>query len=450
MRLRTRLNLVVAALSAAFVVVLIAAEIQSTRESVREEIEAANRVASHLLGRLASIYSNIGGPELVLQFLQQLGRVRANEVYLLSATGEVLYRSPAATYKAGREAPAWFARLFTPESAKESFELRGGVQLVIEAQPSRAVLDAWDEIVRLSVIGVIMLVIVNGLAFWSVARVFKPIPVIADGLERLQRGDLSFRLPPLAGAEAAVIGNAFNRMAQAVEDKVRVERQARDAEARLEERREMASLADQRVEEERRLIAHELHDEFGQSVTAIRSLALAIATQGGTRDPATGEAARLISDEAARLYDAMHSLIPRLAPLSLDTLGLSATIEDLVRDWQRRHPAIAIDLKQELPADLGPSITLAIYRVVQEGLINALRHAQPSHIEIAVQGDGQRIRLSVADDGVGLPADWARPGHFGLRGLAERVAQLGGTLNVGNQSSRGVLLSAEIPLTVAA
>jgi two-component system, NarL family, sensor histidine kinase UhpB len=283
-----------------------------------------------------------------------------------------------------------------------------------------------------------------------VARVFKPIPVIADGLERLQRGDLSFRLPPLAGAEAAVIGNAFNRMAQAVEDKVRVERQARDAEARLEERREMASLADQRVEEERRLIAHELHDEFGQSVTAIRSLALAIATQGGTRDPATGEAARLISDEAARLYDAMHSLIPRLAPLSLDTLGLSATIEDLVRDWQRRHPAIAIDLKQELPADLGPSITLAIYRVVQEGLINALRHAQPSHIEIAVQGDGQRIRLSVADDGVGLPADWARPGHFGLRGLAERVAQLGGTLNVGNQSSRGVLLSAEIPLTVAA
>ena len=139
-------------------------------------------------------------------------------------------------------------------------------------------------------------------------------------------------------------------MAQAVEDKVQAERQARDAEARLEERREMASLADQRVEEERRLIAHELHDEFGQSVTAIRSLALAIATQGGARDPATGEAARLISDEAARLYDAMHSLIPRLAPLSLDTLGLSATLENLVRDWQRRHPGIAIDLEQQLPA----------------------------------------------------------------------------------------------------
>jgi two-component system, NarL family, sensor histidine kinase UhpB len=450
MTLRTRLNLVVAALSAAFVIVLIVAEIQGTRESVREEIEAANRVASHLLGRLASVYSTIGGPELVLQFLQQLGRVRANEVYLLSPTGEVLYRSPPATYKAGREAPAWFARLFTPQTAKVTFELRGGVRLVVEAQPSRAVLDAWDEIVRLSTIGVIMMIAVNGLAFWSVAHVFKPIPIIADGLERLQRGDLTFRLPPLAGSEANAIGSAFNRMAQAMEDKVRAERQARDAEARLEQRREMASLADQRVEEERRLIAHELHDEFGQSVTAIRSLALAIAGQGGARDPATGEAALLISDEAARLYDAMHSLIPRLAPLSLDTLGLSATMDNLVRDWRRRHPGISIDLEQRLPQDLGPSVTLAVYRVVQEALINSLRHAHASRVAIAVLGDEASIRVSVADDGVGLPPDWARPGHFGLRGLADRVAQLGGTFNVGNQNGRGVLLTAEIPLTATA
>jgi two-component system, NarL family, sensor histidine kinase UhpB len=449
MRLRTRLNLVVAALSAAFVIVLIAAEIEATRESVREEIEAANRVASQLLGQLAALYSKIGGPDLVLQFLDQLGRVRANEVYLVSAGGEVLYRSPPATYKAGREAPAWFARLFTPQSARETFDLRGGVRLVVEAQPSRSVLDAWDEIVRLSTVGGVMLIVVNGVAFWSVARLFKPIPVIAAGLERLQRGDLAFRLPPLPGSEANVIGSAFNRMAAALEDKVRAERQARDAEARLEERREMASLADQRVEEERRLIAHELHDEFGQSVTAIRSLALAIAAQAGERD-AIGDTARLISDEAARLYDAMHSLIPRLAPLSLDALGLSATLENLVRDWQRRHIAVSIDLEHRLPPDLGPSVALAVYRVVQEGLINALRHAQATRIRIVVDGTEERIRVSVADDGVGLPADWARPGHFGLRGLTDRVAQLGGRFEVGRADPRGTRLAAEIPLRAAA
>lgn len=211
----------------------------------------------------------------------------------------------------------------------------------------------------------------------------------------------------------------------------------------------MASLADQRVEEERRLIAHELHDEFGQSVTAIRSLALAIVSQAGARDPEMGEVARLIAEEAARLYDAMHGLIPRLAPLSLDTLGLAATLESLVGDWQRRHPSIELSLRQDLPADLGPSITLAIYRVVQEGLINALRHAQSSRVALDVHSDSARIVVTVADDGVGLPAAWARPGHFGLRGLAERVEQLGGVFSVGNRKGGGVCLTAEIPLTVA-
>lgn len=450
MRLRTRLNLVVAGLSAAFVIVLIAAEIQSTRASVREETEAANRVASLLLGQLASIYSRVGGPDLVLQFLQQLGRVRSNEVTLISSTGEVLYRSPQATYKAGREAPDWFTQLLAPHLTKIIFPLRGGVRLVIEAQPSRAVLDAWDDIMRLTILGVGMLVIVNALAFWSVARVLKPFPIIADGLERIQQGELTYRLPPLAGDEASTIGTAFNRMAQAVEDKVHAERQARDAEARLEERREMASLADQRVEEERRLIAHELHDEFGQSVTAIRSLALAIATQAGSRDPTTGDVARLISDEAARLYDAMHGLIPRLAPLSLDTLGLTATLESLAQDWQRRHPGVALTLHHALPPDLGPSVTLAIYRVVQEGVINALRHAQASRIDVDVSGDSRQIKVTVADDGIGLGSQWSKPGHFGLRGLTDRMTQLGGTFTIDNGAGGGVLLTAQIPLAVSA
>jgi len=447
MRLRTRLNLVVAGLSASFVLVLIAAEIQSSRASIREETEAANRVASQLLGQLASIYSNVGGPELVLQFLQQTGRVRANEVTLLSPTGQVLYRSPHATYKEGREAPQWFARLLSPAAMRVTFPLRGGVRMVIEAQPSRAVLDAWDDIVRLASIGAGMLMMVNGVAFWSVARALKPFPVIAEGLERIQRGELDHRLPPLSGYEAAVIGTAFNRMALAVQDKVLAERQARDAEARLEERREMASLADQRVEEERRLIAHELHDEFGQSVTAIRSLALATAVRTEAHDPATADVARLISDEAGRLYDAMHGLIPRLAPLSLDTLGLTATLDTLVRDWQRRHPAVELVLHQTLPPDLGPSVTLVIYRVVQEGVINALRHANPTRVDIEVEGQGADVIVAVTDDGIGLPAEWSKPGHFGLRGLTERVTQLGGSFMIGNRGDPGgARLVARIPL----
>ena len=458
MKLRTRLNIVVTGLTAAFVVVLIFAEIQNTRASVREEIEAANRVASQLLGRLAGIYSREGGTELVLQFLDQLGRVRSNDIILRSPAGEELYRSPASTWKSGREAPQWFARMLSPSTARHIFPLPGGVQLVVEAQSSRAVLDAWDDLTQLFALAAIMLVLVSALAFLLVGRALAPIPVIADGLQRIQRGDLAFRLPDLAGTETRAMGVAFNRMAQAVEDNVQAERKASEAENRLEERREMAQLVEQRVEEERRLIAHELHDEFGQSVTAIRSLALAIATQAGAQQPSIDTTARLISEEAARLYDAMHGLIPRLMPLSLDTLGLAETLENLVGDWQRRYPAIALTVRHHLPADLGPSVTLTIYRVVQEGLINALRHAQAASVQIdlesregdAAQGGGQQMVVTVVDDGVGLPEHWSRPGHFGLRGLADRVERLRGTLHVTNREPRGVRLTATIPLTADA
>ena len=177
---------------------------------------------------------------------------------------------------------------------------------------------------------------------------------------------------------------------------------------------------------------------------------MAIAAQGGARDPPTGEAALLISQEAARLYDAMHGLIPRLMPLSLDTLGLADTLENLVRDWQRRNPAVTLSLEHDLSAPLGPSVTLVIYRVVQEGLINALRHAHAARVDINVRSDTQRIVVMVADDGVGMPSQGSQPGHFGLRGLSERVAHLGGAFTVDACEPHGVRLIAQIPLTSSA
>jgi len=448
MKLRTRLNLVLTGVTAVCLAVLVADQIRDARSSVREEIEAANRVAGHVLGSLVVTYSASGGTQAVEEALQRLGHVRANDITLRSSTGALLYHSPAPAYKAGREAPDWFTHLLAPAPEQQDFTLGDGARVVIQGQASRAILDAWDDVTRLVFIAMAMLAVLAGLAFWLVERALAPFPVIVQGLERLQRGELAFRLPTLPGAEAHAIGAAFNRMAQAVEDKVQAEREAREARSRLEERRELSALVEQSVEEERRLIAHELHDEFGQSVTAIRSLAMAIATQSA--EAGTGEAARLISDEAARLYDAMHGLIPRLAPLSLDTLGLAAALESLVRDWQTRHPAPRLSLRQQLPADLGASVTLAAYRVVQEGLVNALRHARAAHVMIDVSTSAGRMIISVTDDGVGLPEQWSRPGHFGLRGLAERVERLGGVLQVSNSEPHGVRLQAQIPLAEAA
>ena len=449
MKLRTRLNLVVAGLTASFFIALILLEFQATRASIREESEAANRVAAQLLGRLTMIYSVEGGPELALRFLQQTGHVRSNDIELRGSQGPDLYRSPPPSYKAGREAPAWFSRLTAPLPARSTFLLPGDLQLIITSNPSRAVLDAWDDLRRLLLLAGGLFILVNAMAFWSVDQALAPFPIIAAGFRHVQQGDLAYRLPPLRGFEAREIGDAFNRMAQAVQDKVQVERQAHEAEACLEERREMAMLVEQRVEEERRLIAHELHDEFGQSVTAIRSLALAIASQNSPHDSQTADTARLIAAEAARLYDAMHGLIPRLMPMSLDTLGLADTLENLIRDWQRRTPVVTLSLQQHIDVPLGPSITLAIYRVVQEGLINSLRHAQASRIEVSVGSHEHRILVTVADNGVGMPSVEAPAGHFGLRGLAERISRLGGVFTIEKNEPSGVRLSAEIPLAAA-
>ncbi len=446
LKLRTHLNLIVAGLSAVLIGTLVAVEIDATRRSVREEIAAANVVASQLLRRIAITYQRTG-PEPLRFFLEQLGRVRANEITLRAANGEVVYRSPPPIYKAGREAPAWFAALTVPDLAEQTFNLEDGSQLTLEANPSRAILDGWDDLMRLLSVGGLALIAIHAFTFWFVARALRPFPAIAEGLRKVERGDLGVRLPSYQGDEARAIGAAFNRMAQAVQEKVAAERAAREAEARLEERRELGRVVEQRLEEERRLIAHELHDEFGQSVTAIRSLAKAISSQ--TPDPRTGEAAGLIATEAARLYDAMHGLIPRLAPLSLDSLGLAETLESLIKDWRRRYPAVTLTLDHALPEDLGQGMALTVYRVVQEGLINALRHGQPSEVSVRVRTDGDTLSVTVEDDGVGLPADWARPGHFGLRGLRERVLNLGGIFAVDNRSPKGVRLGAEIPLGAA-
>lgn len=447
MRLRTHINLIVACFSAVFIALMLTLEIGRARSAISEEIRAANVVATQLLSRVAKTYER-DGPLPVLLFLKHLGRVRANEITLHGSQGELLYRSPAATYKAGREAPNWFARLLLPDVAPQSFLLGDGARLEVEANPSRAVLDAWDDFLQLLAIGGVAFVLLNVLIFWLLRRTLAPLPTIASGLRRIEQGDLSHRLPRMPDQETQSIGSAFNRMAEAVEQKWQAERAANEARASLAHNRELAQLVEQRLEEERRAIARELHDEFAQSVTAIRSLAVAIA--GRTQDdPHSLQAAQTIAREAATLYDSMHSLIPRLAPIALDTLGLAETLQGLIAEWQRRHPDIKMTLQYALDTELGPSATLTIYRTVQEALINAIRHANASNIVVEVNVEADRVRVRVLDDGQGLPADWTRPGHFGLRGLRERVTMLGGTLLVRNAAERGVEVIAEIALTRA-
>jgi len=450
MTLRLKINLIVGTLTVLFMAAVIALQLRGMHDSVREEVEAANRVAAQLLNRTAWRYAAQGAPAM-LAFLQGMGRIRSNDVQLFDAADQELYRSPPSPYKAGRDAPQWFARLIAPQASLLTIEFPDG-RLVVRANASRAVLDAWDDLLQLLLIAAALLLLVNALVFWLVGRAVRPLGQIAMALNQVQAGRFDVSLPPLPGREAATIGAAFNRMVGDLQAHIDTERRAVRAEMQLSDSRELTRWIDQHVEQERRLIARELHDELGQSVTAMRSLALSIVQRVGASDLQAEQAARAIAEESSRLYDAMHGIIPRLTPLVLDNFGLAEALHDLVLRTRRSQPQVVIDLQVDLSGVALPAdVALTLYRAAQEGFTNALRHGQARHLWLQVTHQMHTVSLGLRDDGSGLPpGGLPNSGHYGLRWLAERVQGLQGTLHIEPNTPQGVWLRVSVPLSLEA
>ncbi len=445
MSLRAQINLIIAALMALAISALVAIQIKDTRGSVREEVEGSNIVATQLLTRMSWIYEQAGVGAMVT-FLNSVGHVRANDVSLYDAGGALVYHSPPPKYKVGRDAPEWFAALVAPSLAPTVVQISGG-RLVIQADPSRAILDGWDDLARLLAIGGAVCMAALGSAFWLTRRALTPLRHIVDGLERMERGEYSTRLPTLPGTEARLISNAFNRMAQAVEESAAAKRAATAAQFDLEQNRELTLTIQSHIEEERRSISRELHDELGQSITAIKSMGLSIIQRAASSDERIVGTARLIVETAGRLFDSVHELISRLRPFAMDDFGLDDALRDLVSDLRRSHPEIEFRLTLgALPAQLGDAIATCAYRIVQESVTNALRHAAAGRIVIDIASDQGALAIRVEDNGRGLAPDWQRAGRFGVRGMRERASILGGSLELAGVSEGGVAVLARLPL----
>jgi signal transduction histidine kinase len=232
-----------------------------------------------------------------------------------------------------------------------------------------------------------------------------------------------------------------------VEQRLRLE-QEKDARTAEELQRLSAKLVSAQ-EEERRTIARELHDEIGQVLTVIK-MELAHAQKhitAGGGGPDLLDDARSITDRALHaVRDISHFLHPPL----LDDLGLSAAVDWYVQSINKRHELRVEFTAENMAARLPSELEVALYRIVQEGLTNVLRHARAHRCIVElVRRDAERsVRVTVRDDGVGFdpsaPKGGARtsPG-LGLVGIRERVAQLGGTLHLHSEPGRGTVLTAE-------
>ncbi|MFA6179345.1 MAG: PAS domain S-box protein [Candidatus Methylopumilus sp.] len=225
-------------------------------------------------------------------------------------------------------------------------------------------------------------------------------------------------------------------------------KQAEAAEQQLQENRQLTQLIQRHIEEERRSLARELHDELGQYVTAIKTFAVGIANKTREKMPDVESNAQTIVAAANHIYDGMHNIIRQLRPGSLDNLGLSETLRDAVANWQQQNPNVRFNLNLSGKLDaLGETININLYRIVQESVTNALRHAEATEINISLQQqENGDLRLIIKDNGVGMAiCNVDQTQHFGVLGMRERVQALSGSFNVDSLLDEGTSISVLIP-----
>jgi two-component system sensor histidine kinase UhpB len=274
-------------------------------------------------------------------------------------------------------------------------------------------------------------------------------------MNELQRGNYAVRLPKMPSTELQQISRSFNQMAQAVADSADIRLAEARTRAELAENRALTDEIQSRIEQERGAIARELHDELGQQITAIKTLGLSIAQRSKGADPNTEQAARLVMSTADQIYDVIHHMIPRLRPLALDHFGLTDALDDLISDWRSQNPKIQFEWHNRLgDRVLAEKLATAAYRIVQEAVTNAMRHSNGERIRIELSAADNVLTIEITDDGVGLPRDWLKKGHFGVIGMQERAQALGGSVellaaqsaNPAGPAGRGLMVRARIPI----
>ncbi|WP_027576536.1 sensor histidine kinase [Bradyrhizobium sp. WSM1743] len=359
-----------------------------------------------------------------------------------SASGEMLQRfcsgAPAPASPPPQAFAAFYRSLFDPgREAARPVIVRGTKlgETVVSVDPAVQTAEAWHEAGRLMIALAIALPLLCALVYAALARALRPTRMIGNGLERIAAGDLTTRLPPFDLAELSAIRDVFNHLAESLD-------------TALAERNELTRKLIALQDEERRHLARELHDEFGQSLAAIRALA-ASARQTAAQDcPALLGECDSIARTATDMMETLRGALFRLRPPDVDELGLVASLGGLVSGWNgRSRGQTRFDIRFDGAFESVPaSVSANLYRIVQEALTNAAKHAGATRVSLHLTTAESEIALAVEDDG--RPNEAAVKSGMGLLGMRERVAALRGRLSF-ETGPNGSALRVFIPLAAA-
>lgn len=334
---------------------------------------------------------------------------------------------------------AFYRSLFDPgREAARPVVVRGTKlgEAVVTVDPAVQTAEAWHEAGRLMLALAIALPLLCGLVYAALARALRPTHMIRNGLERIAANDLAARLPPFDLAELSAIRDVFNHLAESLD-------------IALAERSELTRKLIALQDEERRHLARELHDEFGQSLAAIRALASSARQTAAQDCPSLLGECDGIARTATGMMETLRGALFRLRPPDVEELGLVASLEGLVAGWNGRSRgetrfSIRFDgAFESLPA----TISANLYRIVQEALTNAAKHAGATRVSLEVTMRTDEIALAIDDDG--RSADPAGKSGMGLLGMRERVAALRGRLSFEAGPNGGSALRVVIPLPAA-
>ena len=223
---------------------------------------------------------------------------------------------------------------------------------------------------------------------------------------------------------------------------------AEESKLKLEENRKFTKLIQSHIEDERRSLARELHDELGQYVSAIKIFASNISNKAKKVSPEIEKNADSVISAANQIYDGMHSIIRQLRPSSLDNLGLAETLKDTVHTWQKQYQDLKIKLLIKGNIDhLNETLNINIYRIIQEAMNNVLKHADAKEVDInLVLTKKGYLELNFNDDGKGMDLKKAdQTKNFGILGMQERIQSLNGTFELISKKNQGTQILISVP-----
>ena len=410
----------------------VATAVWQARQSVAKEVQSSINLALQMIefGFAQVPVSSRHGSNWLPQ-ISALKQARHLQISIAEPNKEpVEFMTQRIANAADTLPPAWFINAVQTSYFTEKYEVsmaNGMITTIyITADPLDEISEAWGESKAFfwsifAMVWVIFLAV--NLVFHSMLRA---VNSILSGLRQVESGRYDIQLPHFKISEFDAIAKEVNGMSLALKT--------------AEESNQALARHTMKIQEtERQTMSRELHDEMGQSLTAIKAMAVT-SKQSNVDIPMVADSIIEICNHLAKV---VRSMMKTLHPLSLAELGLGATLTDLVNEWGRRYANLAIIMDYDASLErLDKDVAIHVYRIVQECLTNVVRHAQASEVSVVLAKQNKTVWVTVTDNGVGGQASQQ---GFGLLGMRERAASLGGTFLFESVDGQGVTVIVQLP-----